>query len=188
MKTINLIIIFFFITQLTFASENILFDVNNQLIENEFTFLDELSSCIDLSENISVPDYLPYNTNVIEGIQLINKNNEYISGIPSFMSSIILGTAGIVTTYQVTRLEPLEVVIVVVVGVVIGAGLVYLIANTAQTSSNACNQTMSDELSNSCNNSSCSNSAYYEGCSSSSLDGCNTSSYSNSCSEAFRFF
>ena len=146
MKKINLFLTFLLIINFSFA-DNDPFAENTNLIEKKFENLDKFAELLFANDksNIKTSDIF---LSELEGktieIELVTKQKDLISGIPTALQSSLLGPAGIVLEAQKNRYKPSTLTIVVAAGLVATATIAYIAYVYTRTPGNGCNAVADD--------------------------------------------
>lgn len=163
-KTALLLPIFILISFFSFSSVD-LFEVDTELIENQFEILnifEELyvSGDESLADIENQSDILTGRISLIEGFELVKRSNDMISGIPTVVHSLLLGPAGIVLENVKSKLKPWVLVVIIAGGVIVAGSIVLIVIVASNEAGGSCGNAIGDSCGNACSNS------ISEGCSS----------------------
>ena len=145
MKKIALLFILIITANYLFA-ENDPFAENTNLIENKFDNLDKFADLLFANKSVTKTSNVfisQLQGNMID-IELVRKDKDLISGIPTAVQSSLLGPAGVVLEAQKNQYRPSTLTIVVVAGLVATATIAYIAYVYTQNPGNGCNAVADD--------------------------------------------
>ena len=157
MKKAALLPIFILISFFSFSSVD-LFEIDTESIENQFEILnifEELyvSGDESLSDIENQSDILTGSIRLIEGFELVKRSNDMISGIPTFVHSLLLGPVGIVLENSKPKLKPWAIIVIIAGGIIVTGTIVLVIIVATSEPSGSCGNSMGDACGNACSNS-----------------------------------